>query len=61
MIERLLHEPGEGDGAGSMDRLSNEVRQSLIACEHGYLYVKSLNRYIVKRRRTDAIFFDLTI
>jgi hypothetical protein len=44
-----------------MDRLSNEVRQSLIACEHGYLYVKSLNRYIVKRRRTDAIFFDLTI
>jgi hypothetical protein len=33
----------------------------LIACEHGYLYGKSLNRYIVKRRCSDMIFFDLTI
>src|SRR2546430_304222 len=50
MIKRLLHEPVERDRAGFTDSLPNDVGQSLIACEHGYLYrqiVESIYRYIV--------------
>jgi hypothetical protein len=38
MIERLLHEPGEGDWTCLSDRPPNDAGQSLIPCGHRYVY-----------------------
>ena len=44
VIERLLHEPLEGDGTGCTDRVANEIDQNGIAGMHRVELLKKLKR-----------------